>query len=210
MKYPYIFFTLLLLSAGYADSHPVQSPVNPDALVKTLAWDGSTEWSFPENIRGTDLRKQTRTGRDGNIFMIAWEVIGEKEALAAGRNPALAQSGELRSDVILEVEPDSGKVVWEWRAWDHRIQEHDADGERYGSVAAHPEKIDLNRAGADWARISAVDYNEELDLLLVSAPAFGEGWIIDHAASSREAAGPRGDLLFRVGAPERRSGAGRL
>ena len=38
----------------------------------------------------------------------------------------------------------TGAIVWQWRAWDHLIQDYDPSKPDYGVVADHPEKIDIN------------------------------------------------------------------
>src|SRR5207248_2769403 len=44
--------------------------------------------------------------------------------------------------------PHGGEIVWEWHAWDHLIQEFDPQKANYGVVADHPERVDINFAGA--------------------------------------------------------------
>jgi hypothetical protein len=120
----------------------------------------------------------------------------------------------------VEIEPDGssgGTIVWEWHAWDHLIQDHDASKENYGVVEDHPELIDLNfsdkvpaNAGqADWLHFNSIDYNEALDQIVVSVHGFSEIWVIDHSTTTEEAAGHTGgnsgkggDLLYRWGNPE--------
>ncbi len=60
----------------------------------------------------------------------------------------------------------------------------------------------------DWLHINAVDYNAELDQILLSIHEFSEIWIIDHSTTTAEAAGHTGgrygkggDLLYRWGDP---------
>ena len=118
--------------------------------------------------------------------MIAWEIKTEAEAIAAGRNPNLMGAGELWPDHIIEVQPtdaSGGEIVWEWHAWDHLIQDYDETRENYGTVAEHPERINLNYAGdsgADWNHINAIDYDTDLDQILLSVHSFSEIWVIDH------------------------------
>jgi hypothetical protein len=79
-------------------------------------------------------------------------------------------------------------------------------------VADHPELIDLNytiNGGADWHHINSVDYNAELDQIILSVHNFSEIWIIDHSTTTAEAAGHSGgnsgmggDLLYRWGNPQ--------
>ena len=72
----------------------------------------------------------------------------------------------MQPDCILEIEPTgktTGKVVWEWHAWDHLIQDFDDKKANFGDVAAHPELIDLNFGEGVLA--SMVAKKEELDKL---------------------------------------------
>jgi Arylsulfotransferase (ASST) len=55
--------------------------------------------------------------------------------------------------------------------------------------------------GADWMHTNGVDYNAELDQIVISVRRYDEIWIIDHATTTEEARGPQGDLLYRWGNP---------
>ncbi len=78
-------------------------------------------------------------------------------------------------------------------------------------MADHPELINLNYAmngGADWNHTNSIDYNTELDQIILSVYNFNEIWIIDHSTSTAEASehtggnsGKGGDLLYRWGNP---------
>ena len=118
-------------------------------------------------------------------------------------------------DHIIEVDPDSNSVVWEWHVWDHIIQDDDSSKANYGVVSNHPELVNINYPigpntdGGDWLHINAVDYNAELDQIMLSVHHFGEIWIIDHSTTTAEAAshsggnsGKGGDLLYRWGNPQ--------
>ena len=141
--------------------------------------------------------------------MIAWEQVSQAEAIAAGRDPNQLSDGQLWPDHIIEVQPtgsSGGNIVWEWSARDHLVQDYDVAQDNYGVVADSPQRIDVNyvsgRETADWNHINSIDYNAELDQILVSAHSFNEIWIIDHDTTTAEAAGSAGDLLYRWGNPE--------
>ena len=129
-----------------------------------------------------------------------------------------------------------GEIVWEWHIWDHLVQDFDKSKGNYGNVADHPELISINlldwtkqlseeefkqlksvgyigsstttSANPDWTHVNAIDYNPELDQIMISVLGFNEFWIIDHSTTTEEAAGHKGgksgkggDLLYRWGNP---------
>jgi hypothetical protein len=146
----------------------------------------------------------------GNVLLILNDVRTGAEAIEAGRNPDLV-GNNIRLLKIIEVDSDSNKVVWEWNLWDHLIQEYDENKANYGIVAEHPELMDFNfasNASADWLHTNSIDYNADLDQILVSNRAIGELWIIDHSTTTEEAAshsggnsGKGGNFLYRWGNP---------
>jgi len=67
---------------------------------------------------------------------------------------------------------------------------------------------------ADMCHTNAIDYNAQLDQIVLSVHTFNEIWVIDHSTTTEEARGSRGgragrggDLLYRWGNP-RAHGAG--
>jgi hypothetical protein len=140
-----------------------------------------------------------------HLYHRLYRKTGE-EALAAGRDPKLLPDGEVWPDTVVEYDPRADQVVWKWSVWDHLIQDHDPTKANYGDVGVHPEKVDINYAvvgkgEADWNHANAVDYNADLDQIMISLRSHSELWIIDHNISTEEARGPAGDLLFRYGNP---------
>ncbi|PYQ48279.1 MAG: hypothetical protein DMF78_21655 [Acidobacteria bacterium] len=142
---------------------------------------------------------------NGHVLMIAWEKRTAAEALAAGRSEStIPSSGEIWADHIIEVDPATNAIVWVWRIWDHLLAPGD-------DPAAHPELIDPN-AGAlpqsDWTHSNAIDYNPDLDQIILSSRNLSEFFVIDHSTTALEAqghtggrSGHGGDLLYRWGNP---------
>jgi hypothetical protein len=175
--------------------------------VEELDWDGNVVWRYDVADGAAMQHHDIEPLPNGNVLILAWERKTRAEALAAGRNPKLLSSGALWPEKVVEYSPTTHSVVWEWRVWDHVVQERDPSLANYGDVSAHPEKIDLNyvlpgsNGDADWNHANAIDYNAGLDEVIISSRSFSEFWIIDHATSTEEARGPAGDLLFRYGNP---------
>ncbi|MCB0714145.1 MAG: aryl-sulfate sulfotransferase [Ignavibacteriae bacterium] len=184
-------------------------------LVQEFDWEGNLVWEYPYSSSTYRQHHDIERLPNGNVLMIAWEVKSSEEAIGAGRNPSLLPDNQLWPDHIIEVEPvgqSEGKIVWEWHAWDHLVQEYDPTKENYGVVSAHPELIDLNRVtangSADWLHTNSIDYNPTLDQILLSLHNLNEIWIIDHSTTTEEAAthtggksGRGGDILYRWGNP---------
>lgn len=182
--------------------------------VERFSWDGELLWDY---IYSDDLQHQHHDIEplpNGNVLLIAWHYISPAEAVAAGRNPRSVNRQGMFPDKIVEVKQTgakTGEVVWEWRAWDHLIQDFDPTQANFGEVAAHPELIDVNLAArprADWLHANSVNYNPQLDQIILSIRTLSELWIIDHSTTKEEAAshsggrsGKGGDLLYRWGNP---------
>ena len=57
-------------------------------------------------------------------------------------------------------------VVWQWSLWEHLIQNENISKPNYGSIAEHPELMNINFAPVpttDWIHINSIDYNKELE-----------------------------------------------
>ena len=177
--------------------------------------DGNAVWEYryPQHH---DLLEMP----NGNILSLSRVRIPREEAIALGANPDSLDCPSLRATHIVEIRPTGpadGEIIWQWSALDHLIQDFDPEKPNYGVVADHPERIDINFTlteeacrdrHLDWLRANALDYNEELDQIMITLRRSSEIWIIDHSTSAEEAAGHTGgnsgkggDLLYRWGNP---------
>ncbi len=184
--------------------------------IERVSWDGQVLWSFQYTGATFHSHHDIALMPNGNVLMIAWDAVGGAAAVAAGRNPA-GLGGAFLAEEIIEVEPDGlggASVVWRWRAFDHLVQDFDATKPGFGVPADHPGRLDINfPAGGggqngDWLHCNGIDYNAELDQIVISSRALSEIWVIDHGTTTQEAAGSTGgtrgrggDLLYRWGNP---------
>ncbi len=198
----------LLTLAGYPD-HTKRS-------VREIDRNGNILWECAQGFPHHDFLKMP----NGNVLLLSRQRKTPEEVVAAGANPEFIGDKGLFAPHIVEVQitgPTSCEIVWEWSAWDHLIQDFDSSKANYGVVAEHPELIDLNfhlsdiadrLDPSDWIHSNGMDYNPQLDQVVLSARFFSEVWIIDHSTTSAEAAGSSGgnsgqggDLLYRWGNP---------
>ncbi len=192
--------------------------------VEEFDWDGNLVWEFEYASETYQLHHDIEFMPNGHVLMIAWEYLSADEITSLGRNPDLlpvpgggqgpnqSQDDSVWLDHIIEVDPTTNTIVWEWHLRDHLIQDYDSSKPNFGVVAEHPERVDINFTGQrvhnDWNHVNAIDYNSALDQIVVSVHSFSEIWIIDHSTTSEEAAsstggrqGKGGDLLYRWGNP---------
>lgn len=181
-------------------------------FIDILDWDGNVEYSFKMNDSLARLHHDFAPMPNGNILAIAWEYVSGADAIQAGRDSATMARGRLWPDMVIEIDPVQDSIVWEWHSWDHLVQDFDSTRDNYGDVGAHPELIDLNydtnNGSPDWHHMNTIDYNADLDQIVLSVPQFDEIWIIDHSTTTSEASGHTGgnsgmggDLIYRWGNP---------
>lgn len=183
------------------------------AIIEIRSWENDLLWSFEMNDSLNRLHHDFTVTDDGTILAIAWEKKTEAEAIAAGRDTSLLPDGELWPDWILEIDPATDEIIWEWHVWDHLVQDFDPNQDNFGMVAAHPELLDINfntnNGGRDWMHSNAIDFSADLNQIILSAPFLNEAYIIDHSTSTDQAAGHNGglsgrggDFMYRFGNPQ--------
>jgi hypothetical protein len=223
-----------VLTQGVPPSQAKQWAPGTSGRIEKFDWDGTPTWSYTLATPDEHLHHDFEVKPNGNVLMITWERKTYAEAVQAGRRPndvpvAPGTGGvrELWPDSIIEVRPNApapgetfaegGEIVWRWDLWDHLVQNVDRTKDNYGNVARSPHKIDINYyvkgtgmggVPSDWTHFNSIDYNPELEQIIVSPREFSEFWIIDQSTTTEEArggtggrSGKGGDILFRWGNP---------
>jgi len=203
-------------SLNFGSSSGLLSLAGAGDMVHLKDWDNNNLWQYAVSSTTERMHHDIKAMPNGNVLILAWQKKSGEEAIAAGRDSTLtAIDGFLYPDFLIEVEPvgaDGGNIVWRWNAWDHFVQDFDATKNNFGVISEHPELININYPpndnSIDWLHTNAIDYNADLDQVLISAPGFNEVWMIDHSTTTEEAAtssggnsGKGGDLIFRWGNP---------
>ena len=211
-----ILFARLLENGNLLTTIEEYPDRDPNRSVQEIDWNGNIVSDCTQGSPHHDFLKMP----NGNVLLLSRQRKTPEEVIAAGANPEFIGDKGLVAPHIVEARitgPASCEIVWEWSAWDHLIQDFDPGKANYGVVAERPELIDLNFRlaeaatrdnSADWIHSNGIDYNPELDQVMLSPRHFSEVWIIDHSTTTAEAAGSGGgnsgmggDLLYRWGNP---------
>jgi len=203
-----------------------ETPDGISSILEKLDWDGNVLWSFEyfNDVGGPGMANYKYLHHDfevlpnGNILLLTWEGIHKSNFSDLGFQPSDIASWYDPTyklmDKIIEIQPsgDSAIVVWKWDPLDHMIQNFDSTMSNYGNPNENSQKIDMHY-GHDyykrpWFHMNSIDYNADLDQILVSVRNMNEVWIIDHSTTTTEAAtgvggnsNLGGDLLYRWGNP---------
>ena len=184
--------------------------------VELFNWDGSLIWEYNYSTATASQHHDIFPMPNGNVLMLAATVINETEAIQMGRKLVTPPFKQLYSEQILELKPkgsNDADIVWEWNIRDHLIQDVDNTKDNYGDVGKNPQRLDVNflgttSGGANWLHINSMQYNAELDQIILSSRHMNEIYIIDHSTTTTEAATDSGgtfqkggDLLYRWGNP---------
>ena len=181
--------------------------------VEIIGWDGSPVWQYDYVSDEYMLHHDVQLMPNGNILGLVWDLRNRDELADAGHDVSKLTEDHVWSERIVEfrpILPDSAEIVWQWDVWDHLVQDFDPLADNYGNVRDEFFRVDINTAtGGDWLHFNSVDYNEALDLIVVSASYLNEFWVIDHSTTIEEARGRvggnlglGGDLVYRWGNPQ--------
>ncbi|HMX88145.1 MAG: aryl-sulfate sulfotransferase [Saprospiraceae bacterium] len=209
-----------LFRTGLVNSSYFGTGGGKGGILERFSWAGQLRWTYKISDSLQCQHHDAMVLPNGNILAIVWERISLSQATQAGKNPSVStqlNNQELWSEKIIELKPsgsDQAVIVWQWRAWDHLVQEFDQTKSNFGTVRQHPELIDVNYvvqgppSNSDWLHFNSIDFDTLNNQIIVSSHNFQEFWIIDHSTTLTQASGHTGgrfgkggDLLYRWGNP---------
>jgi hypothetical protein len=177
--------------------------------IQKVDYGGTILWDYTYSSSTYVIHHDHCPLPNGNILVISYDVKTGTDVTAAGGT----LNATVWSEKIMELQPvgaNSANVVWEWKLWDHLVQDKDPLKPNYqSSIVNNPQLMNVNYALAkDWVHMNGVDYNPVLDQIVLSSHMLNEWYVIDHSTTTAQAAshaggnaGKGGDFLYRWGNP---------
>lgn len=176
-------------------------------------WNGNIINQVNHNIANLELIYEVELLPNGNYLSVGRRGFTSSEFNEIGYDPFLGRPDEI--DVVVELDRNTGEIVWEWNIGDHVIQQRDSTAANYGILSENPQLLNMDAISTfDWEfqesfMINGMDYNPELDQIILSVRKMSEIVVIDHSTTTEEAAshtggryGKGGDILYRWGNPQ--------
>jgi hypothetical protein len=207
----------LLLSTNARAVGILEGGGGKSGCIEEYAANGDLLWRVSLNDDNYMSHHSVVKMPNGNVLAQVWQKQTDNEAVALGRDPEkVPDNGEFFFETVVEVDPYAVEIVWEWSLRHHLVQDFDIGKSNYGVIADHPELMDINLNTAedgdidhDWTHGNSIDYNAELDQILLSVREMNEVVVIDHSTTPQESArhsggryGMGGDFLYRWGNPQ--------
>ena len=195
------------LLACFKSSDPIITFGGFGGVVSLMDYTGKELWRYEVNTENEIAHHDATQLPNGHVMIMVWERITELQLETAGQFPG----HDIFLEKLIEVNPQTNEIVWQWRSWDHMVQNTAADNDLYGQLSDFPNKIDLNHSdleNGDWMHANGIFYDAATDLVYMSVNFYSEVWVIDHSTSSEEAKTSQGgnynrggDLVYRFGNP---------
>jgi hypothetical protein len=178
-------------------------------ILRILNIDGSVDWEYAYASSDYISHHDVEMMPNGNVLFLAWEKIEVEKANEAGVNTERI----IYPESLIEVDPETNDIVWEWHSFDHIIQDIFPESSSYGIINENPQLININYGGAsnngDVMHANGIDYDAQNDIIYISVNRYSEVWVIDHSTTISLAKTNKGgkynkggDLLYRFGNPE--------
>ena len=117
-------------------------------VIEKVDWEGNLVWSYQYSDNNVCQHHDIEPLPNGNVLVISYDYHTYGEAIAKGRKPELLDPTKgMWSDKIVELKPtglNTADVVWEWRSWDHLIQDFSPTKPNYGIIKNNPQRLDIN------------------------------------------------------------------
>ena len=132
-------------------------------------WNDNTINKLSINSSDIFLDYEVIIMHNGNYLCLARKNFSQSQFESLGYNYGSTQGDGIGNpsqvDMVVEVDRNTGNIVWQWNVADHVIQERDPSKGNFGVVADHPELLNMDAISTyDWTfqesfMINGFDYN---------------------------------------------------
>jgi len=183
-------------------------------LIRRINPEGEVTWEYEISSQDEITHHDLEVMPNGNLLVLVWYRVPADEVEAIG----YLSENDLVVEKVIEINPDSNEIVWEWNSWDHIVQNVSEGHPTYGDPKTQKNKIDIFYnyeseyhefiGQGDVMHANGLTYQQELDIVALSVNFYNEVWFIDHSTTTTEAKSNQGgqynrggDLLYRFGNP---------
>ncbi|MGB2404983.1 MAG: aryl-sulfate sulfotransferase [Flavobacteriaceae bacterium] len=177
-------------------------------ILKWVTADQQTLWEYTIASDTELAHHDVELLPNGNILTLVWEKISKEQAQELGAQT----QGPIYTEKLVEINPNTDQIVWQWRSVEHLVQDVDKSASTYGDIREYPRKIDINYNldddTGDRMHANGIVYDQSRDLIFISVNFYDEVWVIDHSTTTAQASTPLGgdyavggDLVYRFGNP---------
>tara|TARA_R110001606_G_scaffold24662_1_gene81294 strand:+ start:561 stop:1901 length:1341 start_codon:yes stop_codon:yes gene_type:complete len=202
-----------LLASLEADDPQIQIG-GKGGRIQLVQPNGSVEWDFIYSSTEGETHHDIELLPNGNIIAMVWKSLSDIESAQIG----YMKDEGIFIESIIEINPKTNQIVWEWNSLNHLVQDYDITKPNYGGITENPNLIDINyiprndietAVKGDLMHANAIAYDDVNDVILLSVNYYSEVWAVDHSTTTEEAVGhvggnfgKGGDLIYRFGNPE--------
>lgn len=149
--------------------------------LQRIGWNGEVLWDFWNAATYHMVVGDATILPNGNVLMLVAEYKSQDDVLALGRDRDRVTYEGLYAPGLMEFEPKGdkgGRLVWRWSAWDYVSKLSAGTGARLESGGIDINSDILGRG----LTATEFDYDSDSDKVLLTLPALGEAWVIEHRA----------------------------
>ena len=99
-------------------------------ILRRVTADKQTLWEYTIASETELAHHDLELLPNGNVLTMVWEKIPTEQAQELG---AQAQ-GPIYTEKLVEIDPNTNQIVWQWRSVEHLVQDVDEHASTYGSI----------------------------------------------------------------------------
>ncbi|MBI3233633.1 MAG: aryl-sulfate sulfotransferase, partial [Bacteroidetes bacterium] len=112
--------------------------------IQKVDWNGNVLWDYVYSTTEYCTHHDICPLPNGNVLLISYDRKSSTDVANAG----CTFGSEVWSDKVVEIMPTgatTGTVVWEWKLWDHLVQNANSAKANYSAnIIDHPELLNVN------------------------------------------------------------------